>query len=176
MKRIWAPWRLEYVTGPREEGGCVFCEALREREQERQRHVLYRDEHAFIMLNRFPYNNGHLLLSPVAHVGDLEELPLDVFLHLGELLRASIGVLREAYRPEGMNLGMNLGSCAGAGVPGHLHWHLVPRWGGDTNFMPVLAETRCIVEHLESSWELLRPRFDALSLSHQARGPRKEPR
>ncbi len=161
METTWAPWRMQYVAGPKEPG-CIFCNALADPEHERERLLLYRDPHAFVMLNRFPYNNGHLLVSPTRHVGDPGALSAPEFAHLAELLRRAVGIVQESYSPEGANLGMNLGHCAGAGVPGHLHWHVVPRWSGDTNFMPVLADTRCIVEHLEATWERLRPLFDAL--------------
>lgn len=161
MKQLWAPWRLQYVASPKE-GGCIFCRAGQAEGQEREHGLLYRDRHALVMLNRFPYQNGHLLVCPMLHTGDPLEVPPETFSRLGEVLRQAVGVVKQAYRPDGLNLGMNLGSCAGAGIVDHLHWHIVPRWNGDTNFMPVLADVRSIPEHLEASWERLRPLFVAL--------------
>ncbi len=163
MKQTWAPWRLQYVVGPKEQG-CFICNAAADKDHDRERLVLYRDEHALVLLNRFPYNNGHILVTPTAHVADPTDLDEAVFCHVTALLRESVRLVRQVYRPDGMNLGMNLGHVAGAGLPGHMHWHAVPRWEGDTNFMPVLADTRCIVEHIEHSWEVLRPLFDGLAL------------
>lgn len=159
MQTLWAPWRMEYIKQDKPQG-CIFC-TLPAEERDRDNLVLGRSAHAFAMLNRFPYNSGHLMVIPRRHVADLGALPEAEFLDLQRLLRAATAVLAEAYRPEGMNLGMNLGRIAGAGIAEHLHWHLVPRWGGDTNFMPVIAETKVMVEHLDQAWERLRARFDA---------------
>jgi ATP adenylyltransferase len=115
------------------------------------------------MLNKFPYNNGHLLLAPKRHENSLASLPVDDFADLNEMLRRSIEVVREAFRPGGINLGMNLGKCAGAGIEDHLHWHIVPRWDGDNNFMPVLSETRVMPQHLLETYDRLQPLFQKLS-------------
>ncbi|WP_373049049.1 HIT family protein [Vulgatibacter sp.] len=160
MERLWAPWRLAFVEGSEEKPqGCIFCLFPKEG-RDRERLVLGRSAHAFVILNKYPYNNGHLLVVPGAHVADPAELAEEAFLDLQRLLRASIAVVREVYGPDALNVGMNLGRAAGAGIADHLHWHVVPRWAGDVNFMPVLAETRVIPEHLDATWAKLRPAFD----------------
>ena len=158
MEKLWAPWRLEFITGEKPEG-CIFCLFPAEN-RDRERLVLGRSAHSFVILNKFPYNNGHLMVVPRAHVSSLDRLDEEAFLDLQRTLRLSIGVIKEFCSPEGMNVGMNLGHCAGAGIADHLHWHVVPRWVGDSNFMPVLAETRVVPEHLDRTWERLRPAFD----------------
>lgn len=159
MQPLWAPWRMDYVTGDKPEG-CIFC-LLPAGQADRESLVLGRSAHSFVILNRYPYNNGHLMVIPRRHCGDLRGLPEEEFLDLHRLLRLSTEVLLAAIPAEGLNVGMNLGKAAGAGIDAHLHYHLVPRWVGDTNFMPVLAETRVIVEHLDATWAKLRPGFDA---------------
>jgi len=157
LEQLWAPWRREYVLGPKPEG-CVFCAALRGEPKESL--VLARSRLTFVMLNKYPYINGHLLISPCRHVADLEALQDDEAAELAYRLRQSVRILREVYRPDGFNLGMNLGKVAGAGVEEHLHYHLLPRWNGDTNFMSVLAHTRVISEPLALTWETLAPHFE----------------
>ena len=163
MDRIWSPWRMEYLDSHREEdagdgpGACVFCALLREDGEERR--VLQRGALAFVTLAKYPYNPGHLLVLPTRHVGEVEEIDPDEAAEAFELIQRSIRVLREASEPHGFNVGLNLGRVAGAGIPGHLHWHVVPRWGGDTNFMPVVGETRVLPELLEQTFEKLAPRF-----------------
>ena len=160
MERIWAPWRLAFVEGNEEKpAGCIFCLFPAER-RDRERLVLGRSEHAFAILNKYPYNNGHLMVVPRRHAADPAALDEAEWSDLQRLLRTSIAILKEAYGPDALNVGMNLGRAAGAGIADHLHWHAVPRWSGDTNFMPVLAETRVIPEHLDASWQKLRPLFD----------------
>lgn len=158
MEKLWAPWRMQLIEGEKRQG-CIFCAFFRE-DDDHANLVLGKTRSSFVVLNKYPYNNGHLMVVPAAHASD----PLSLSAAEGEdlhgLLRISIGVVREVYGPEGMNVGMNLGRVAGAGIADHLHWHVVPRWGGDVNFMPVLAETRVIPEHLEASWQKLRPAFD----------------
>ena len=170
MQQLWAPWRFELVEKPDDElpPGCVFCTLPRAKaapgrraERDRQTLVLGRTAHCFAMLNRWPYSNGHLLIIPRRHTAKLDDLSLDEWRDLTEMLRVASGILEESYRPHAMNLGMNLGKAAGAGIPDHLHWHIVPRWSGDTNFMPVLADVKVMIEHIEASWERLRPLFDA---------------
>lgn len=158
METLWAPWRLEFITGDRP-SGCIFCRFPAE-DRDRENLVLGRSDHAFVILNKFPYNNGHLMVVPRAHVASLDRLEDEAFEDLQRTLRLSIRVLSEFCSPEGLNVGMNLGRCAGAGIADHLHWHVVPRWVGDVNFMPVLAETRVVPEHLDRTWERLRPAFD----------------
>ena len=161
MEHLFAPWRMEYIgRGP--EPGCLFCR-VREADpsQDRENLVLWRGPDALVMMNRFPYNNGHLMVAPRAHAGDLADLDDGQTLALMQALRRSLGVLRAAMSPEGFNVGANLGRVAGAGIPDHVHLHVVPRWNGDTNFMPVLGETKVIGEHLERTWETLAAGFSA---------------
>ncbi|MGC4114317.1 MAG: HIT domain-containing protein [Myxococcales bacterium] len=160
MQTLWAPWRMEYIKQEKPTG-CIFCLFPAEA-NDRENLVLGRSAHAFAMLNKFPYNSGHLMVIPRRHVSDLNALPEEEFADLQKLLRAAVGILMDVYKPEGMNVGMNLGRIAGAGIDQHLHWHAVPRWGGDTNFMPVIGETKVMVEHLQGAFDRLRPRFDAL--------------
>ncbi len=159
-KPLWAPWRMEFIEAPKP-AGCIFCDfpAQEGAEADRRNLIVHRTAHSFSILNRFPYNNGHLLVIPRMHTASLEALPPEAFADLHEELRRALGVLRAVYRPEGFNVGMNLGKVAGAGIADHLHYHLVPRWGGDTNFMPVVAETKVIIEHLETAWERIRRGF-----------------
>jgi ATP adenylyltransferase len=152
---------MEYIESARGENQdrCVFCSLLEGGDAEVDR-VLARDELAFVTLAKYPYNPGHLLILPVRHLADPDELTEEEDLAIWRLLRRSLVVLREASRPEGFNIGLNLGRPAGAGIPEHLHWHIVPRWGGDTNFMPVVGRTRVLPELLQETYEKLRPRFD----------------
>lgn len=149
---------MEYVgdQGPKPE--CIFCE-LPQSPDLRASLVLSIEEHFVVMLNRFPYNNGHLMVAPHAHTAVVTELPEDAYLALMLGLRRTIGIVREVLAPDGMNVGINLGAVAGAGIADHLHWHIVPRWNGDTNFMPVLGETRVMPQHLEASYDMFRPHF-----------------
>jgi ATP adenylyltransferase len=151
---------MEYIEAARDSGSeaCVFC-ALLEGEPDGER-VLARDALAFVTLAKYPYNPGHLLILPVRHTGDLEDLSDDEQVAIDAMLRRSVRALREAADPQGFNVGVNLGRVAGAGIPEHLHWHVVPRWGGDTNFMPVVGQTRVLPELLQDSYDKLRPRFD----------------
>ena len=161
MEQLWAPWRLAYVAAatPQAPGdGCFICRGLAERD-DRKNLIAWRRGHSAVVLNRFPYNNGHLLIAPNAHKGTLAELSPDEILETQDSLARMIAVLDGLMHPEGYNVGLNLGRVAGAGLPGHLHWHLVPRWNGDTNFMPVLSEVKVINEHLERTWEKLKARF-----------------
>jgi ATP adenylyltransferase len=150
---------MEYIEAPGREG-CIFCEFPAEAaESDRKNLIAHRGARSFTILNRFPYNTGHVMVVPRAHVADLGDLPADAFADLHEELRRAVAALRAAYRPEGFNVGMNLGKVAGAGIADHLHYHVVPRWGGDTNFMPVLAGTKVMVEYLEASWDRIRDGF-----------------
>jgi len=151
-KPLWAPWRLEYVEQADERPGCIFCEPEEEL-------VVRRGEHAFLLLNRFPYSSGHLMAAPYRHVGRYGELTADEALEIHELGASAIAALEAEYRPHGHNLGWNLGRAAGAGVVDHVHMHVVPRWPGDTNFMPVIAGTKVIPEALAASAERLRARL-----------------
>ncbi|MBM4034137.1 MAG: HIT domain-containing protein [Planctomycetes bacterium] len=151
---LWAPWRMGYILEPRKDG-CFLCEALASKEDERNL-VLERRERCFSIFNRYPYNNGHLLVAPNAHKGDLAELDDADLAALMQLTRDSQQLLAKTVNPHGFNIGMNLGTCAGAGVPGHLHVHIVPRWNGDTNFMPVIGGAKVVVQSLEALYGLLR--------------------
>ena len=148
-KPLWAPWRLEYVGSADHRPGCLFCDALERDDDERL--VVARGHHAFALLNRFPYASGHAMVAPARHVGDLGELQDDEALEIHRLAARTLEALRTLYRPEGFNLGWNLGRVAGAGVVDHVHLHVVPRWAGDTNFMPVLADVRVLPEHLDET-------------------------
>ena len=152
-QRLWAPWRLEYIKGAKPDE-CIFCSAATSEDDARS-YVVVRAEHCFVMLNAFPYNNGHVMVSPYEHVGSIEGLADPVVLELMNLTQRSLGALREAYSPEGFNIGVNEGKVAGAGVEDHTHLHVVPRWGGDTNFMPVIGDTRVLPESLDDSYSRL---------------------
>jgi len=147
-RQLWAPWRLEYVSSA-DEDDCVFCRALEGDDQERL--VVRRGERAFVLLNRFPYSSGHVMVAPVRHVGDFGALDPEEAVEIHRLATESLEALNATYRPDGFNLGWNLGRVAGAGVVDHVHLHVVPRWSGDTNFMPVLADVKVIPEHLVES-------------------------
>jgi len=143
--------------------GCVFCAAAAaERNDFRSRLVLAKTDHCIVMLNRYPYNNAHLLILPKEHLGDPADCSDDALFALSRLVRDSVGILREVLTPDGFNVGLNLGDAAGAGIVDHFHFHIVPRWNGDTNFMPVLGDVRVIPEHLEATWNRLRPEFERL--------------
>ena len=151
---------MEFIDAPKRDGRLLCDFPAEEGEAaDRRNLVVHRSELSFVILNRFPYNSGHVMVVPRAHLSRLEDLRPESFADLHEELRRTIQVLREAYRPEGFNVGMNLGRVAGAGIVDHLHYHVVPRWGGDTNFMPVLADTKVMVEHLEAAWERIRKGF-----------------
>ena len=160
MKPLWAPWRMEFIEGKKPEG-CIFCDFPRENDPDADRRnlLLIRTERSFAMLNRYPYNSGHLMVIPHRHTADFSALRTEESGDLHRLLQISVDVLKEAYRPEGFNLGMNLGRSAGAGIVDHLHYHVVPRWIGDTNFMPVLTDTKVVVEHLLAAYDKLHPLF-----------------
>jgi ATP adenylyltransferase len=157
MDQLWAPWRLAYIANPKPAGAdddCFICKALSQTD-DRSNLIALRRTSSVVMLNRFPYNNGHLLVAPSAHRGGLHDLNDAEVVEMQQTLARLIDILRDLMRPDGFNIGLNLGRVAGAGLPGHLHWHLVPRWNGDTNFMPVLADVHVISQSLESLYDLL---------------------
>jgi len=157
MDHLWAPWRLAYVTAdkpPTGEQPCFICRGLQEN-RDRENLIVRRTSHSVVLLNRFPYNNGHLLVAPQAHKGRLEELSPQDHLDLMKTVTQMVEVLATLMKPDGYNIGLNLGRAAGVGLPGHLHWHVVPRWDGDTNFMPVLGDVKVIVQSLDALYELL---------------------
>ena len=167
-EQLWAPWRLGYIKGddappapaaepswlPGADHDCFICRASAEK-NDRQNLLVHRGREAVVILNRYPYNNGHLLIAPKNHKGKLDQLTAGEQLESQQLLADLVGLLERLINAEGFNIGLNLGRLAGAGLPGHLHWHLVPRWNGDTNFMPVLAGVKVIPQSLDSLWELL---------------------
>lgn len=158
MENLWAPWRIEYILGKREPY-CIFCpegNALSDQE----RLILRRGERAMVMMNKYPYNNGHLLVAPWRHVANLEQLEPAEHLEIMKWLQKSIGILRAEMRPDGFNIGLNLGTVAGAGIEEHLHFHIVPRWQGDTNFMTVFSDIRSIPEHIHQTYRKLLPHFN----------------
>jgi ATP adenylyltransferase len=160
MEQLWAPWRLSYVAAARPPSAgdpCFICNGLADNDDRRHLIVL-RAPRSVVVLNRFPYNNGHLLIAPRAHKGNLHELDADELLESMETLRRMVRVLDDALHPDGYNIGLNLGHAAGAGLPGHLHWHVVPRWNGDTNFMPIFTDTKVIAQSLDALFDLLTAR------------------
>ena len=159
MKNIWAPWRYEYLSpSPRKRKGCIFCQADRTRE-DRKRLVLLREARSIVLLNLYPYTNGHLMIAPRIHASSPEEVDDATRAEIMEVLVRTQRALRMEYRPDGWNVGLNLGRAAGAGIADHFHLHVVPRWAGDTNFMTVAAETRVLSESLDATWRKLRRRL-----------------
>jgi ATP adenylyltransferase len=167
-ERLWAPWRMEYIEGPKG-GPCIFCDfASAPPELFREKLVLVVQPHALVCLNRFPFAAGHLLIAPRRHTADLTELPSDEFGATMALTREAVARLSRVTKAHGMNVGLNLGSAAGAGITDHLHVHAVPRWTGDSNFMPVLADTRIVPEYLDQSWQRLVEAFADIPGEHPA--------
>ena len=156
MERIWAPWRKAYVLGKKRKRGCLFCGCLRApKRQDPKKLVLYRSSASFLILNRYPYTNSHLMLVPNRHTATLEKLGPAERLDLLRGLDLALKLLRKAFRPQGFNIGINLGKAGGAGIPGHVHIHIVPRWVGDTNFMPTTTGIKVISDSLESAYQHL---------------------
>jgi ATP adenylyltransferase len=151
---LWAPWRIEYITGPKDED-CIFCAAAASRNADPAHQPVDRTEHCLTILNAFPYSPGHVMVAPVRHVGALDDLGAEEMLETMQLARRAILAIREAMTPDGFNVGFNLGKVAGAGIVDHLHLHVVPRWNGDTNFMPVLADTNVIPQALAATPDVL---------------------
>ena len=160
MERLWAPWRLQYVAKEKS-GGCIFCDKPLAGD-DRAAYLVHRGSLAYVMLNAFPYNNGHIMVAPYAHIADLEELPPDTLHEMMDLAQLATRALKSSFNPDGLNLGFNLGAAAGAGIKDHLHLHLVPRWIGDTNFMPVIGDVRVIPESLEQTYDKLTEAFRLL--------------
>jgi len=157
MKQIWAPWRMDYILRDKS-GECIFCRSIRTKHSKRK-FILHQGDFSLVMLNKYPYTNCHLLIAPRKHTDTLDKLTEEELLNLFLTLRKSVSVLKESIKPDGFNIGMNLGRIAGAGLEDHLHFHIVPRWSGDTNFMPILAESVVIPEHLEKAYDRLIPFF-----------------
>lgn len=163
MDVLWAPWRMEFIASGTSAPGCIFCDfpARTGAEADRENLILGRTARSFVIFNKYPYNSGHLMVVPRRHTADFPSLSGEDSLDLHELMGLTVRLLKEQLKPDGFNLGMNLGRCAGAGIADHLHYHVIPRWNGDTNFMPVVTQTKVIVEHLKVSYDKLRPVFDA---------------
>jgi len=154
---LWAPWRMEYIRGEKEQG-CIFCNRI-PRADDRENLIVTRGKQCFVIMNRFPYNNGHLMVVPYRHEGSLERLTPAENAEMMQLLQGCARALREAMNPHGFNIGMNVGKAAGAGIDDHLHFHIVPRWPADTNFMPVVGHTKVVSEALQDTWEVLQRIF-----------------
>jgi len=157
MQVLWAPWRIEYILGEKEKE-CIFC-AGDDRSRDRERLILYVGKHCIVLMNKFPYNNGHLLVAPKRHIPDLDLMNQEEAKEVFDMLKYSVSVLKKILKPDGFNVGLNLGKVAGAGIEEHLHFHIVPRWNGDTNFITVLGEVRVIPEHIRQTYEKLLPYF-----------------
>jgi ATP adenylyltransferase len=162
MKHIWSPWRMKYIENNDKEEGCVFCN-VQSRTDNASSLIAFRGERAFVILNLYPYTSGHLMTVPFEHVSTLEELDAAARAEMMELTTQCMVVLKKIYQPQGFNVGANIGSAAGAGVPGHVHIHIVPRWGGDTNFMSTLGETRVLPEAIEDTYRRISEGFKANS-------------
>ena len=160
MKRLWAPWRMEYIKKPKEKE-CLFCRVIRE-DNDRENLVLYRSEKAFIILNKYPYNNGHLMIAPYKHTPTPLDLDESEDRDISNLIKLCIKILDMTMKPQGYNIGANIGKAAGAGIEEHYHIHIVPRWVGDTNYMPIIAETKVIVEHLYQTYDKLKEALSSL--------------
>ena len=165
MEHLWAPWRMAYIDANAEKDqGCVFCvKPQQSQDHDEENLVLYRGERCFVLMNLFPYNNGHLMIAPYAHVPDIEHLDAESLTEMMLTAQKSLAALRAAIHPDGFNMGINQGTVAGAGIADHVHFHVVPRWNGDTNFMTVVGTTRVLPEDLPQSAARLRPIFAKLA-------------
>ena len=163
VERLWSPWRHDYIVkagaDTAETSSCIFCDAQQNPDDDEKHFVLHRGRHNFVLLNLYPYISGHLMIAPYAHLGELDAAPQETTAEMMDLIKLSQTALREAYSPQGFNVGMNLGRAAGAGVADHIHAHVLPRWSGDTNFMSTVGETRVLSEDLPITYRKLRDRF-----------------
>ena len=159
MDYLWTPWRYQYVTKGAEPSGCVFCASGSDTAHDKEHLVIHRGAKNFVLLNRYPYTSGHVMVVPYEHAATLEDLPDETLVELIRMARAAERQLRRVYRPEGLNFGFNIGQSAGAGIAGHVHLHALPRWTGDTSFMTSIGETRVLPEDLDTTWERLRKAF-----------------
>src|SRR5271165_6998204 len=157
MDHLWTPWRYAYVTGADLISGCIFCDAPKQSDQ--QARIVHRGEHCYVILNTYPYTPGHVMVVPYAHLDELRKLPTDAANEMMALCQRIESVLRNLYHPDGVNLGMNIGKAAGAGIAGHIHMHALPRWVADANFMSVVGETRVLPESLETTYQRIRTAF-----------------
>jgi ATP adenylyltransferase len=150
MRRIWAPWRIEYIRSEKPQE-CIFCQKMRE-DRDAENYILFRGSASFVLLNLYPYNPGHIMVAPYRHVCDLQDLTEDELLEHFDLVRKSTRALREEYKPQGFNIGLNLGRVAGAGIEEHVHTHVIPRWNGDTNFVTIMSDVRVIPHALDATY------------------------
>lgn len=167
MERLWSPWRSQYIGTFKDEviigeNDCFFCSAIEMNSISLDTLIVYIAEYSFVIMNKYPYNNGHLLIAPKRHIGSLNNLEEAELNEIAKLQVVSTNVLEKIYKPHGFNIGANLGRAAGAGVPDHIHYHVIPRWNGDTNFMPIVAETKILSQSLEDSFNLISEGFRAL--------------
>ena len=158
MDKLWAPWRMEYILSEKSEG-CIFCDKPAEN-KDRDNLILWRGEYSFVIMNFYPYNNGHVMIVPYRHINDLNLIEDPESLELFNGMATSTHILKKLFKPEGFNIGMNLGRIAGAGIDDHLHFHIVPRWSGDTNFMPIVGHTKVVSEGLWETYDQLYPYFN----------------
>ena len=172
MDRLWAPWRDKFILCEKEPG-CFLCRTAREN-RDRRNLILFRGEKCFVILNRYPYNNGHVMIAPYRHAGKLEELKADELTELMTMAQLCVKALKSGLKPQGINLGMNLGKVSGAGVADHIHLHLVPRWQGDTNFMPIFAQTKVVSVGLADTYRLLKKEFKKLQAEAALRSRRSK--
>ena len=156
-KPLWAPWRIEYILGEKSDE-CFICRGLRE-DRDRENLILKRGTHCLVIMNRYPYNNGHLMIATNRHIDTIEKMTVDEQLEWMSLTSLAVGILKEKMQPQGLNIGVNLGPVAGAGLKDHIHPHVVPRWSGDTNFMPVISDTRVVAQALTELYDQLLPAF-----------------
>ena len=163
MDKLWAPWRIKYIQAPKGKG-CVFC-TKSEHGDDRDNLVLFRGENSFILMNLYPYSNGHLMIAPYQHTSETTDISRTTNTEIMTLVNQSMEILKTTMKAEGFNFGANLGKAAGAGIEEHLHYHVVPRWTGDTNFMPVLGHAKVMVEGLQETWDILKPHFNKLQES-----------
>lgn len=162
MKQLWAPWRMAYIGADKQEAGCIFC-IKPQQNADAENYILYRGPQTFVMMNLFPYNNGHLMVAPYRHVGSIEELTPDVLQEILTTAQLCLRALRRAMHPDGFNMGINQGKVAGAGIADHVHFHIVPRWDGDTNFMPVLGDVKVMPDYLSNTYNQLREQIVVLT-------------
>lgn len=165
MQRVWAPWRMEYIEQGERVPGCIFCIKPSEG-KDRENGIVYKGRTTFIMMNAYPYNTGHLMIAPYKHTADLYQLSDEELLEINHLVRYSVKLLQAAMGPDGFNLGVNLGRTAGAGIADHVHWHVVPRWNGDTNFMPVIGNAKVLPESLDATYDKLVRKIEELGEPH----------
>lgn len=158
MKTLWAPWRMDYILSDKSVA-CIFCEKLKE-DRDAENLILHRGTHHFIIMNAYPYNNGHMMVVPRRHTSNLTDWSPEERAEFLELADLGVETLKRTMNPDGFNIGINMGECAGAGIASHIHLHIVPRWSGDCNFMPVFADTRVIPEHIQATYEKLRKALD----------------